>query len=216
MSQIVPVVNTKTTTKLKEKIRLLKNFKGIFQIDIADGKFTSWKTWNAPQKLKKIKKIERKFELHLMIQNPEHFIPFWLETKPRRIIIHEETIQDWKKIKSYFQENNTELALAIKPFTSLEKLDPYLEQIKFVTFLSVSPGPSGQKFKWFVLDKIKEFKTKHPAVLIEIDGGIKEDNIEEVKKSGVDFIAMGSSIFGYPHPEERIKYWQKKVEEINL
>ena len=53
MSKLIPVINTKTTQKLKERIKLLKNFDGIFQIDIADGKFTSWKTWNSPEILKK-------------------------------------------------------------------------------------------------------------------------------------------------------------------
>jgi len=211
MPQIVPVINTKTVIKLREKIRLLKKFTGVFQIDIADGKFTPWKTWNAPQELKKIKKIENRFELHLMIKNPEQFLPSWLETQPRRIIIHEEAINDWPKVQSCFQGKKTELALAIKPFTPSEKLKPYLKQIKFVTFLSVTPGPSGQKFKWFVLDKIKDFKTKHPHISVEIDGGVNEKNIEEVKKSNVDFIALGSSIFKYSQPLERIKYWQEIV-----
>jgi len=211
MPQIIPVINTKTVAKLREKIRLLRKFKGIFQIDVADGKFTPWKTWNSPQELKKIKKIENRFELHLMIKNPEQFLPYWLETQPRRVIVHEEAINNWSKVQSCFQGKKTELALAIKPFTSWEKLKPYLKQIKFVTFLSVTPGPSGQKFKWFVLDKIKDFKAKYPHILVEIDGGVNEKNIEEVKKSNVDFIALGSSIFKYPQPLERIKYWQEIV-----
>jgi len=211
MSKIIPVINTKTVTKLKEECRLLKDFKGIFQIDIADGRFTSWKTWNAPQELKKIKKIENRFELHLMIENPEQFLPYWLETRPQRIIIHEEMINDWQQIQSFFAGKKVELALALNPYSSSEKMDPYLKQINFVTFLSVEPGPSGQGFKWFVLEKIKKFKLDHPNIQLEIDGGVNEKNIEEVKKTNVDFIALGSAIFNYPHPLERIKYWQKVV-----
>jgi len=213
MSKIIPVINTKTVTKLKEELRVLKDFEGIFQIDIADGKFTSWKTWNTPQELKKIKKVENRFELHLMIENPEQFLPHWLETQPRRIIIHEETINDWQKIQSFFKGRDIELALALNPYTPSEKIDPYLKQIDFVTFLSVEPGPSGQGFKWFVLEKIKKFKLDHPDIKVEIDGGVNEENIEEVKKTNVDFIALGSAIFNYPHPQERIEYWGKIVSQ---
>ena len=211
MSYIVPVINTKTVYKLKERIRLLHEVSTLFQIDIADGKFTPWKTWNAPQELKKIIKRSDKFELHLMIKNPEKYIPYWLETNPQRIIIQVEAIKHWNILKQYFDNTKTELALAIKPYSSVEKLNPYLKDIHFVTFLSVTPGPSGQKFKWFVLDKIVDFKKKHRNIRVEIDGGVNENNIEQVKRSGVDFIAMGSAIFNSSDPKGRIRYFQKQI-----
>ena len=209
MNNIVPVINTKTINKLKERILLLRERSLLFQIDIADGKFTPWKTWNTPQELKKIIKIDDKFELHLMINNPEKYVPYWLETNPQRIIIQVEAIKQWDTIKKYFVNSKTELALAIKPYTPIEKLEPYLKIIHFVTFVSVTPGASGQKIKWFVLDKISDFKKKHPDIEIEIDGGINKDTIKQVKKVGVDFIAMGSAIFDSSDPQERIKYFQK-------
>ena len=211
MAYIVPVINTKTVSKLKDRIKILREVSGLFQIDIADGKFTPWKTWNAPQELKKIVKRNDKFELHLMIRNPEKYIPYWLEAKPQRIIVQVEAIKQWNTIKKYFSSSKTELALAIKPFTPVKKLEPYLKQVKFVTFLSVTPGPSGQKFKWFVLDKITDFKIKHPGISVEIDGGVNEQTIEPVKKTGVNFIAMGSAIFKSSKPKNRIKYFKEQL-----
>ncbi|MDD3491550.1 MAG: thiamine phosphate synthase [Candidatus Pacebacteria bacterium] len=208
MANLIPVINTKTIQKLKERIRLLQELDGLFQIDIADGKFTAWKTWNSPEVLKKIKKIEKKFELHLMVHNPELVLPYWLEVAPKRVIIHLEAIKDFDLLLSLCKEKETELGIAINPETPFENLDQYLSKINFVTILGVSPGPSGQKFQWFVLDRIKKIKSKLPHIRCEIDGGINEENIREVKKSGVDFVAIGSAIFKDKDPLERIMYFQ--------
>jgi len=208
VANLIPVINTKTIQKLKERIRLLQDFEGLFQIDIADGKFTAWKTWNSPEVLKKIKKIEKKFELHLMIHNPESMLPYWLEVVPKRVIIHLETIKNFDLLLSLCKEKEIELGIAINPETPFEDLNQYLSKINFVTILGVSPGPSGQKFQWFVLDRIKKIKSNFPQIRCEIDGGINEENIREVKKSGVDFVAIGSAIFENKDPLEKIMYFQ--------
>lgn len=212
MSKLIPVINTKTTQKLKERIKLLKDFEGIFQIDIADGKFTSWKTWNSPEVLKKIKKIKGKFELHLMVFNPEQVLPSWLETSPKRVIIHQEAIKDFDHIYELCDKNGVELGIAINPDSPFSVLDQYLDKLKFIVVLGVNPGPSGQKFEWYVLDRIQEFKTKYPKIKCEIDGGINEDNLDEIKKSGANFIAIGSAIFEAENPLQKILYFQKKLD----
>lgn len=213
MPKLIPVINTKTTQKLKERIKLLKDFDGIFQIDIADGKFTSWKTWNSPEVLKKIKKIKGRFELHLMVFNPEQVLPYWLETSPKRVIIHYEAIKDFSYIYELCHKNGVGLGIAINPETPFAVLDKYLKKIDIIVALGVNPGPSGQKFEWFVLDRIQEFKTKYPKILCEIDGGVNEENLEEVKKSGVDFIAVGSAIFDGKDPSRKIECFKKMLGE---
>ena len=209
MAKLIPVVNTKTIQKLKERIRLLQGFNGIFQIDIADGQFTAWKTWNSPEVLKKNKKIANKFELHLMIHNPEQILPYWLEVAPKRVIIHHEAIKNFDLLYNLCQEKEVEIGIALNPETPFESINQHLEKVNFITILGVSPGPSGQQFQWFVLDRIKKLKTRFPKILCEIDGGINEDNIEQVKKSGVDFVAIGSAIFENKDPLARIAYFQK-------
>jgi ribulose-phosphate 3-epimerase len=207
--KLIPVINTKTTQKLKERIHLLRDFKNIFQLDIADGKFTSWKTWNGPEILKKIKKIDRKFELHLMVHNPEQVLPYWLEVLPKRVIIHHEAIKDFSLLHDLCQKNETELAIAINPETPFEDINQYLDRISFITFLGVSPGPSGQNFQWFVLNRIIRLKKEYPKILCEVDGGINEENIEKVRDSGVDFVAIGSAIFESADPLKKVSYFQK-------
>lgn len=207
--EIIPVINVKTKQKFEEKLHQLSKFSGIFQIDVADGNFTSWKNWNAPEELKTFKDIHEKFELHLMVKNPEIVVPLWLETKPKRIIIHQESLKDFDTIYKMCQRAKVELALALNPSTPVDSIKDYLKKINFVVFLSVSPGPSGQKFEWYVLDKIQELRKKYPQLNIEVDGGINEETISEVLKAGANYLAIGSAIFDSQNPKEKIITFRK-------
>jgi len=207
--EIIPVINVKTKQKFEEKLHQLSKFSGIFQIDVADGNFTSWKNWNEPQELKTIKGIRDKFELHLMVKSPEIVVPLWLETRPKRIIIHQEALRNFDTVYKMCQIARVELALALNPSTPIDSIKGYLKKINFVVFLSVAPGPSGQKFEWYVLDKVKDLRKKYPQLNIEVDGGINEETFSEVLKAGVNYLAIGSAIFESENPREKIIAFRK-------
>jgi len=207
--EIIPVINVKTKQKFEERLHQLSKFSGIFQIDVADGNFTSWKNWNEPQELKAIKGIREKIELHLMVKNPEIVVPLWLETRPKRIIVHQETLKDFEAIYRMCQNAKVELALALNPSTPIDSIRDYLKKINFVVFLSVAPGPSGQKFQWYVLDKVQDLRKKYPQLNIEVDGGIDEETFSEVLKAGANYLAIGSAIFESENPREKIIAFRK-------
>jgi len=211
--EIIPVINVKTKQKFEERLRQISKFSGIFQIDVADGDFTSWKNWNVPEELKTIKGIREKFELHLMVKNPERVLPLWLETRPKRIIIHQEALRDFDAVYQMCQKAKVELALALNPSTSFDSIKDYLKKINFVVFLSVTPGPSGQKFQWYVLDKVQDLRKKYPQLNIEVDGGINEETFSEVLKAGANYLAIGSAIFENENPKEKILAFQKMLYE---
>jgi len=211
--EIIPVINVKTKQKFEEKLHQLSKFSSIFQIDIADGNFISWKNWNAPEELKTIKGIREKFELHLMVKNPEIVLPLWLETRPKRIIIHQEALRNFDAVYQMCQRARVELALALNPSTPLDAIKDYLKKINFIVFLSVAPGPSGQKFQWYVLDKVQDLRKKYPQLNIEVDGGINEEIFSEVLKAGANYLAIGSAIFESENPKEKILAFQKMLYE---
>lgn len=202
--EIIPVINVKTRQKFEERLRCLSKFSDIFQVDVADGKFTAWKNWNFPEELKAIKNIRGKFELHLMVNNPEMAVPLWLETGPKRIIVHLEALKNFSAVYQMCKKAKVELALALKPNTPTEDIEEHLDQINFVVFLGVMPGPSGQKFEWYVLDKIKALRKKYPRLNIEIDGGVNETTLPEALKAGANYFAVGSFIFEGENPKEKI------------
>jgi len=207
--EIIPVINVKTKQKFEERLHQLSKFSDIFQIDVADGNFTSWKNWNEPQELKTIKGIRDKFELHLMVKNPEIVVPLWLETRPKRIIIHQEALRNFDAVYKMCQIARVELALALNPSTPIDSIRDYLKKINFVVFLSVAPGPSGQKFQWYVLDKVQDLRKKYPQLNIEVDGGINEETFSEVLKAGANYLAIGSAIFESGNPKEKIISFRK-------
>jgi ribulose-phosphate 3-epimerase len=90
--------------------------------------------------------------------------------------------------------------IAINPETPISAIRPLVNQVDSVLFLSVNPGFYGAKFIPEVLDKIIEFRKIYPKKETGIDGGIKESNIAQAAKSGVDVICVGSAIFIQPDP----------------
>ena len=185
--KVIPTINCVHFECVKEKLKAAAKFSSWAQIDIADGTFTPNNTWNAPEDLKK---PQIDLEIHLMTENPEKAINDWLETGAKRIIVHIETIKDLK-----LKTGNFELGLAINPETPVEKLAPYLNNIKFVLILGVEPGLSGQKFNDGVLEKIKFLKTNYPDVIIEVDGGINLETAKLCKEAGANILVSGSYIW---------------------
>lgn len=212
--EIIPVINVKTKQKFEERLKILKDFKGTFQIDIADGVFTGFKNWSSAEDLKTIKHIRNKFELHLMIQNVEKQLPLWLETKPKRIIVHLEALHNFEDIYKTIKNNKVELALALNPDTPISFLENYIKYLNFVVLLGVDPGPSGQKFRYFVLDKIKDLREKYPKINIELDGGVNEEIAKEAIRAGANILAIGSAIFETENPKEKIKEFEELLNKI--
>ena len=75
--------------------------------------------------------------------------------------------------------------------------------------MAVSPGPSGQTFKWFVLDKVKELRKKYPKIDIALDGGINEEIALKAKEAGANILAIGSAIFESKDPMGQIKKFKE-------
>ncbi len=204
MAEIIPVLNVKTFKKLEKDLGVLKKYKGWFQLDVADGKFTAWKNFHDISKIKSLK-IKNPLEIHLMIDNPEKFLKDWMFLKPRRLIVQLEAIQNFNTIYTETKKARIELGLALCPETPISQVYPYLDRVKFVLLLGVIPGPSGQEFEWYVLDKIKDLKKKFPKTLIEVDGGVNIEIARKLVLAGADYLAAGSFVFDSPKPLEALK-----------
>jgi len=210
MVKIVPVINVKTRQDFEKRLHQLKKFNGLIQIDVADGQFTDWKNLQDISEIKRLK-IKKDFELHLMIKKPELSLKDWLSLKPKRVFIQHEAINDSKLILRLCKEYKVELGLAFKPYTDLEVLKELVGEIKSVLLLGVEPGPSGQKFRYHVLDRIKELKKKYPKLILQLDGGVNEEVAQMAKEANVDELAMGSYIFKSDNPCTAITHLQEKL-----
>ena len=162
-------------------------------IDSMDGKFVP----NTQMKIFEILELEKistkPLDVHLMVENPEEYIQYLENKNIEYITTHIEINKDIKKIIKTIKEMNYKVGLSIKPNTNVDELIPYLEQIDLVLIMSVEPGFGGQQFMPNSLNKAQEIRKLKPSITIEIDGGINDSNITEIKKY-VDIAVVGSYI----------------------
>lgn len=203
MKQIIPALITSDENsendfkELKLKFGklhpFLDDFDNWIQIDITDGKFVSTKTSVELEDLKYFTE-KSNVEFHLMIKNPEETVGEWARIGPKRIIVHIEAVQDLNKILDICHEKNIQIGLALNPETPIMMIEPWIDEVDLVLFLGVHPGKGGQEFIPEVLEKIKSLHRSFPNVKIEVDGGVRTANIEELKAAGVDIFVVGSGI----------------------
>ena len=162
-------------------------------IDSMDGKFVN--NYQMPiEEIIELNKISNKpFDVHLMVENPEEYINNLKNLNIEYITIHLEINKDIKDLINQIKKLNYKVGLSIKPNTKIEEIIPYLKDIDLVLIMSVEPGQGGQEFIPTSLNKAKDLRKYNQNIIIEMDGGIKEHNIKEIKKY-IDIAVVGSYI----------------------
>ena len=170
-------------------------------LDVMDGHFVSNLTFGPPI-IKNIRPLSSLFfDVHLMISEPEKLLQNFLDAGADLITIHYEATQKIDDIIRIIQKSGKKVGISVKPNTPIESIKNFLDKIDLILIMSVEPGWSGQKFMPEMLEKVKKLKawretnTENYHYLIEIDGGINDSNILEVKNCGVDVVVAGSYIF---------------------
>lgn len=220
MSQIIPALITSDNNSendfedLKVKFLKLKPFLAEFgnwvQIDITDGKFVETKTNVNLTDLKYF--TERaNVEFHLMIDKPEETIGEWIRIGAKRIIVHIEAVTDLKKLISVCRENGVEVGIALNPETQNVMIEPWIGNADLILFLGVKPGRGGQEFIPEVLNKIKSLRQNFPSVKIGVDGGVRVENIRQLKEAGVDIFVIGSGILKSLDIKETINKFRELI-----
>ncbi len=196
--RLVPAILTEDPKTLETMIRLAETFTDYVQVDVMDGQFVpsrsiSWADMSSlPVKLR--------WEVHLMVQHPEEYLEGFRRAGAQRAIFHYEAGQSPQKVIDAIRTLGLEAGLAVNPETPVSAILSLVDDLDSVLFLSVNPGFYGSKFIPEVMDKVVELRRIRPEIEIGIDGGIKEANITQVAKSGVNVIYVGSAVFLQPQP----------------
>lgn len=171
--------------------KLNKTNTDYIHIDYMDGIFVDNKEFTI-EEIKTLSKIStKKLDIHIMAENPEPIIQELKGLNIEYITIHYEINKPLNKIINLIHNQGYKCGISIKPKTNPKNIIEYLKKIDLVLIMSVEPGKGGQKFIPNVLNKIKELKQNN--LIIEIDGGINDTNIEELKNI-VDIVVVGSYI----------------------
>jgi ribulose-phosphate 3-epimerase len=168
--------------------------------DVMDGHFVPNITFG-PLVVAAVRKITRlPIDVHLMIENPDRYIQAFAEAGANWISVQVETCPHLNRAVQQIKEAGAKAGVVLNPSTPLSALDWVLEYADYVLIMSVNPGFGGQAFIGNSLEKIRRLRRmiddRGVATLIEVDGGIKENNIAEVAEAGADVFVAGSAIFG--------------------
>ena len=145
-------------------------------------------------------------DVHLMVEPVDAIIPLFAKAGANIITFHPEASKHVDRSLSMIRELGCKAGLVLNPATSLDYLDFVMDKLDMILLMSVNPGFGGQKFIPSTLDKLRLVRARIDAhvaaggqpIWLEVDGGVKTDNIREIAQAGADTFVAGSAVFGAP------------------
>jgi len=170
-----------------------------FHLDVMDGLFVPNISYGMPI-VKSIRKMTKKpLDVHLMIIEPERYIDKFIEIGSDILTVHVEATSKMDNIIDKINHSGIKSGIAINPDTPISKLDDYISNVDLICLMGVHAGFGGQKFIKKTFNRLEELKnlinSKNSSALIEIDGGVNENNFEKLKNLGADVLVAGSYVF---------------------
>jgi ribulose-phosphate 3-epimerase len=217
VKKIAPSILSADFSRLGEEVRAVERAGAdLIHVDVMDGHFVPNITIGpiVVTGLKKLTSIP--LDVHLMIEKPERYIEAFAQAGSDWITIHAEVCPHLKRMIKKIRQLNVKPGVVLKPATPLKTLYPVLGEIDLVLLMSVNPGFGGQSFIPSTLKKIERLRKivdkNHYSLEIEVDGGIKVENIGEVSRAGGGIFVLGTGIFKTENYGETIR---KLRQEIN-
>ena len=179
-----------------------------FHIDIMDGVFVPNISFGMPVLASINNHAEKPLDVHLMIVNPDRYIKKFSDLNAEILTIHYEVCDHLHRSIQEIKSNGMKAGVALNPHTPISVLDSIINDIDLVCLMSVNPGFGGQKFIKNTFKKIRALKTlidtKNSNTLIEIDGGVTDQNAKELIETGADVLVAGSFVFKSNNPLDTI------------
>jgi len=218
MKLIAPSILSADFTTLGDEIRNVEAAGADWiHIDVMDGHFVPNITMG-PFIVEAVKKVtELPLDVHLMIENPDQFIPEFVNAGADLISVHVETCPHLNRTIDLINCSECRAGVVLNPATSLSTIEWVLEYIDFVLLMSVNPGFGGQSFISNTIEKTKQLKRmideKSLSTMIQIDGGVNEKTIYSISEAGADVFVAGSAIFGTGDYKKTIKNLKDKLND---
>jgi ribulose-phosphate 3-epimerase len=226
MGAIVPAILPTSREDLDDKLARLAGVTDEVQIDIVDGRFVTPPSWP----YKNLKEGEKsslsddddlselgsfRFDIDLMVEEPEEVIGRWVRAGATRVTVHAETTQNLAKLVSEFQVEYghdkgfapelLSFGLAINLATPTSLIEPYLSHCDYVQFMGIaSIGKQGEPFSMSVIPKIHAFHRKYPEMPIQVDGGVSRESAVKLLEAGATRLVVGSALLRAPDLAEEM------------
>ena len=200
MIKIAPSILSADFSRLGEEVQAIDRAGADYiHVDVMDGHFVPNITIG-PLVVDALRKVTAKpLDVHLMIENPDRYIPDFARAGADIITIHQEAVAHLHRTVQLIKSLGKQAGVSLNPATPVETLDVILDELDLVLVMSVNPGFGGQAFIPSALDKIRALRQRITqrglATELQVDGGVKVDNIREVVAAGADVLVAGSAVF---------------------
>jgi len=171
-------------------------------VDVMDGHFVPNLTFG-PKVVADLHKATRlPLDVHLMIERPDDWVDRFVDAGAAYVVVHVEAARAVSPTLARIRERGAKAGITLNPATPVDAILPYLGEVDLALVMSVNPGFGGQKFIESALGKLqrlrKEIDARHLPVELEVDGGVKLDNVRRVVEAGASVVVVGSAVFESP------------------
>jgi ribulose-phosphate 3-epimerase len=192
----------------------------LLHVDVMDGHFVPNITIGPPVVASLRKAVTVPLDVHLMIENPDQFIPAFVDAGADWISVHQEACIHLNRTLELIKSHSVKAGVVINPATPVQTLGEVLDIVDYVLVMSVNPGFGGQKFIPGALEKVRKLGTMRNAkgldYRIEIDGGVSLNNVAEIAKAGAETLVAGNAVFGKGNVKDNVRNLLKAANEAML
>ncbi len=206
MIELLPSILSADFAHLADQVAAAERGGGtVIHVDVMDGHFVPNITIG-PLVVNSLRKVTGlPLDCHLMIENPDEFIPAFADAGANWVSVHYETCRHLHRSLELIAQHGMEPAVVLNPATRVDLITDILPLVHHVLIMSVNPGFGGQKFIPFSLEKIRQLVRLRQdlglAFRIEVDGGVAHDTVASVVQAGADLLVAGNAVFGAGNPE---------------
>lgn len=187
----------------------------LIHLDVMDGTFVPNISFG-PSIVAAVRKATTlECDVHLMVQDPERYIAEFAKAGADYITVHVEATQHPHRAVQLIKEQGKKAGLVLNPGTPLAAVEPFLADLDMVLLMSVNPGFGGQAYIPATTERVRKLREMrdavNPSCLIEIDGGVKANNIAMIGEAGVDIAVVGSAIYNQNPIKENLAALHKEI-----